>query len=115
MQSDSELINKTLSNDLFAFDQLMKRYERLVYKVCYGFGKSKENALDITQNVFLKVYQKLSSFKGNSTFKSWLIKISYNEGVNWVRKNQKFRKNDPMENESEYPSLSISSDRKAHV
>ena len=99
MLNDFELINKTLAGDLFAYDELMKRYEELVYKVCYGFGKNRENTMDITQNVFLKVYQKLSSFKNKSLFKSWLIKISYNEGVNWVRKNQKFQINEPVENE----------------
>ena len=108
--NDIELIEKTLSGDLFAYDKLMRQYEKLVYKISYGFGRNKENAMDITQNVFLKVYQKLSSFKGKSSFKSWLVKVAYNDGVNWVRKNQKHSMNDPVEDESNFPILSISNE-----
>ena len=110
MLNDIELINKTLSGDLFAYDELMKRYERLVYRVCYGFGKNREDTLDITQNVFLKVYLKLSTFKNKSIFKSWLVKVSYNEGINWTRKNQKFKNDDAVEDENDYPALSISTE-----
>lgn len=108
--SDFELIKNTLSGDLFAFDELMKRYDHLVYNVSYSFGKNRENAMDITQNVFLNVYHKLSTFKSKSSFKSWLIRISYNEGINWVRKNRKFNMQDLVEDENDYPSLSISTE-----
>lgn len=110
MLNDFELIDKTLSGDLFAYDELMKRYEHLVYRVCYGFGKNRENALDITQNVFLKVYLKLATVKNKSTFKSWLIKVSYNESLNWSRKNQKFINDEPIQNASDYPSLTMSAE-----
>jgi RNA polymerase sigma-70 factor (ECF subfamily) len=110
VQNDSDLIQKTLDDDLTAYDELMKRYEGLIYKISYGFGKNKENALDITQNVFIKSYQKLATFKGNSSFKSWLVKISYNEGVNWVRSNQKFSKQENIDDHLELPSISLSNE-----
>ncbi|KAA3617709.1 MAG: RNA polymerase sigma factor [Calditrichaeota bacterium] len=110
MHNDLELINKTLANNLSAYDELMQRYERLVYTISFGFGKNKENALDITQNVFIKCYQKLSTFKAKSSFKSWLTKISYNEGVNWVRSNQKFSKHESIDEHLDLPSIALSNE-----
>ncbi len=45
--------------------------------------------MDISQNVFLKIYENLGQFRGDSQFKTWLTRISYNEGRNWIKKNQK--------------------------
>ena len=88
-KNDNGLIKEILEGNLSSFNILMQKYERYVYTIAFGFGKNQDNALDITQNVFTKVYQKLSSFRKESSFKSWIAKISYNEGVNWVRTNQK--------------------------
>ncbi len=110
MHNDFDLIQKTIDGDLTAYDKLMQHYERLVYKISYGFGKNKENALDITQNVFIKSYQKLASFKGKSSFKSWLVRISYNEGVNWVRSNQKYSNQENIDDHLELPSLAFSNE-----
>jgi RNA polymerase sigma-70 factor (ECF subfamily) len=84
-QSDLVLIQETISGAMSSFDQLMHRYERLVFKIAYSFGGSRENALDITQTVFLKVFDKLSTFRTEASFKTWLLRITYNEGINWVR------------------------------
>lgn len=97
-ETDMELIIKTLEGDLTAFDLLMQHYQKLVYQISYSFGKNKDNALDISQNVFIKVYQKLSTFKAKSSFKSWLSKITYNEGINWVRANQKHLNHQSIDN-----------------
>lgn len=88
-KNDNGLIEEILEGNLSSFNTLMQKYERYVYTIAFGFGKNQDNAQDITQNVFTKVYQKLSSFRKESSFKSWIAKISYNEGVNWVRTNQK--------------------------
>lgn len=95
--SDHELIEQTLNGSLQAFDTLMERYQRLVYKIAYGFGKSRENSLDITQNAFLKVYENLSSFKGKGQFKGWVARIAYNEGINWTKKNRYFEKSEILD------------------
>jgi RNA polymerase sigma-70 factor (ECF subfamily) len=87
--SDQELIIRTLDGRLEAYDELMERYQRLVYKLAFGYAKSHEGALDLTQNVFLKVYRKVGSFRGKSQFKTWLIRIVCNEGVSWIRANRR--------------------------
>ncbi len=88
---DELLIAKTRQGSTECFDVLMQRYERDVYRVAAGFGTTRDNALDICQNVFLKVYRALPSFAGRSSFKTWLLRIAYNEGVNWVRSRQRSR------------------------
>ena len=87
--TDETLITETLGGRLEAYDQLMQRYERLIYKVAYGYTRSRESALDLTQTVFLKVYRKLGSFRGRGHFKTWLVRIACNEGVSWVRANRR--------------------------
>ena len=89
-KSDIDLINETVSGNLQSYDTLMIRYQEFVHTIAYNFGKTNENALDITQDVFLKVYKKLNTFKENSTFKTWIGKVAYNESVNWSKKNKKF-------------------------
>ena len=87
--SDQELIAQTISGRLEAYDELMARYQRLVYKICRGYTDSHECALDLTQSVFLRTYSRLSSFKGQSAFKTWLVRITCNEGVSWIRANRR--------------------------
>jgi RNA polymerase sigma-70 factor (ECF subfamily) len=89
--TDQELIEQTLEGRLEAYDQLMSRYQALIYKTAYGFGKSRENALDLSQSIFLKAYRKLGAFGGRSQFKTWLLRLAYNEGVNWLRANRRHR------------------------
>ena len=96
-KSDMDLINETITGNLKSYDNLMTRYQDYVYTIAYNFGKTKENALDISQDVFLKVYKKLNTFKENSTFKTWVSKVAYNESVNWSKKNKKFLYQDDVD------------------
>ncbi len=67
----------------------MQRYERLIYKISSLYGPTREDALDITQNVFLKAFRKLDSFRGESSFKTWLVRIAHREGLNWIRSHRR--------------------------
>ena len=82
---DEVLIEKTLAGSLECFDVLMQRYQKDVFAVARGYTRSVDDALDICQNVFLKVYRKLDTFAGRSSFKTWLVSITNREGLNWVR------------------------------
>jgi RNA polymerase sigma-70 factor (ECF subfamily) len=84
-QGDHVLIEEVRAGTAGAFEEIMKRYEQLVYVTCYAYAGSREDALDITQNVFIKVYQKVDSFRGSGSFKAWLLRIAHNEGLNWIR------------------------------
>lgn len=87
--SESEIINEVRSGSEESFDKLMVNYQSHVYNVAYSFTKNPENALDISQDVFIKVYKNLNSFRGESQFKTWLTRIALNESQNWLKKNKR--------------------------
>ncbi len=69
-----------------AFEQLVRQYERQIFRVAQHITQSREDAEDITQDVFLKAYQKLEQFKGNSKFSTWLVRIAVNESLMRLRR-----------------------------
>jgi RNA polymerase sigma-70 factor (ECF subfamily) len=93
---DRALIDQARAGSTGAFEEIMKRYERLVYVMCFAYAESREDALDLTQNVFVKVYDNLGSFRGSGTFKAWLVRITHNEGLNWVRGRQRRGEHDEL-------------------
>lgn len=112
--NDTGLIQDAVGGNLSSFNTLMQKYEKYVYKIAFGFGKNQDNTLDITQNVFIKVYQKLSTFKMQSSFKSWLAKVTYNEGVNWVRANKNLKKHDTFD-ENDDPQVAVISNEDEYL
>ncbi len=80
-----EAIVKT--NDTRLFEVLYDRYATMVYNKCYGFANGVDEAKDLTQDVFLRVFIKLASFKGKSKFSTWLYAFTYNHCVNYVTRN----------------------------
>ena len=81
-RSDDELVAAARSGEGEAFDELMRRYERLVYKLVFGFAGERDEALDLVQAVFLKAFRSLAAFRGEASFKTWLLRIAYHEGIN---------------------------------
>ena len=86
--TDEELVYKIIeTNNSHLFAILYDRFSKVVYNKCYGFSKSKEEAEDLTHDVFIKLFVKLRSFKGNSKFSTWLYSFTYNFCVNYVQRN----------------------------
>ncbi|MBU8872011.1 MAG: RNA polymerase sigma factor [Gemmatimonadales bacterium] len=83
--NDLELIDEIRSGSRAAFDQLIRRHEKFVYRVAFSYTSDRESALDISQNVFIKVHRKLEAFHGNSTFRTWLARVAQNESLTWLR------------------------------
>ncbi|PWH82046.1 RNA polymerase subunit sigma-70 [Algibacter marinivivus] len=93
--SDEDLVEAIVkTNNTLLFEILYDRYAGLVYNKCYGFAKDEHEAKDLTQDVFLKLFVKLASFKGKSKFSTWLYSFTYNHCVNYVTRNtaKKFEK-----------------------
>ncbi|HJQ98085.1 MAG TPA: RNA polymerase sigma factor [Candidatus Polarisedimenticolaceae bacterium] len=88
--TDDELIAEIGSGSDLAFDRLMRRYRRLVYRVAYGYTGDSDGALDVVQETFLKVHTRLGSFRGEGTLKSWIVRIAANEAMNWNRATWRF-------------------------
>ncbi|MEN8966244.1 MAG: sigma-70 family RNA polymerase sigma factor [Polaribacter sp.] len=86
--SDEALVFKIVeTNNAELFAELYDRFSRLVYNKCYGFSKNKEEAEDLTHDVFIRLFVKLRTFKGNSKFSTWLYSFTYNYCVNYVQRN----------------------------
>ncbi len=86
--SDEDLVKAIVSsNDTLLFEILYDRYSKMVYNKCRGFSKSDDEAQDLTQDIFLKLFVKLSTFKGKSKFSTWLYAFTYNHCVNYVNRN----------------------------
>jgi RNA polymerase sigma-70 factor (ECF subfamily) len=84
--TDQELVAAARGGESEAFDALMRRYERLVYRVAHGFVCEREAALDLSQAIFLKVFRSLDGFRGESSFKTWLLRIAYHESINETKR-----------------------------
>jgi len=86
--SDEALVEAIVkTNDTLLFEVLYDRFAPMVYNKCYGFANGVDEANDLTQDIFLRVFVKLASFKGKSKFSTWLYAFTYNHCVNYVTRN----------------------------
>jgi RNA polymerase sigma-70 factor (ECF subfamily) len=83
--SDQALVSEIRSGSSVAFERLMRRYERLVFRVAYGFTRDAASAMDVTQETFLKIYSRLESWRGEGELKNWIARVAAHEGMNWKR------------------------------
>lgn len=83
--SDLELVEKVKTGDRKAFSELVRRHQRSVLRLSLRFVKDMDTAEDVTQEAFIKAYEKLNSFEGRASFKSWLFQIAVNTARNKIR------------------------------
>ena len=84
--SENKIIADVLAGNTRAFAQIMERYAPRVFAMAAGMTGNQDDAADATQEIFAKVFTSLSSFKGNSSFSTWLFRISYNMILSRLRK-----------------------------
>jgi len=84
--TDIELIKRTLSGDQQAYALLVKNYQRYVFTLALRFTKSREDAEEVAQDSFIKVYKSLGSFKQESKFSTWLYTVVYTTAMTSLRK-----------------------------
>lgn len=91
---DNDLINKIVEeNHTHLFAVLYDRYSSTVFNKCLSFVKSKEIAEDLTHDIFVQLFSKIKSFKGQAKFSTWLYSFTYNFCVNYIQRD-KFKKNE---------------------
>ncbi len=83
---DILLVNRAREGDVQAFEQLVKQYDRQVFRIAQHITQNREDAEDVVQDAFLKAYEKLEQFQGNSKFYTWLVRIAVNESLMRLRK-----------------------------
>jgi RNA polymerase sigma-70 factor (ECF subfamily) len=79
---DAALVARCQAGETAAFDVLVERHRRQVYQLCYRFVGNHEDASDLAQDVFLRAYRALGTFKGNSAFGTWLYRVAVNVCLN---------------------------------
>jgi len=84
--NENELIKLILQGERDKFRIFVEKYQQLVFRTCIGFVHNKEDADDLTQEVFIQAYQSLPDFKMKSAFSTWLYRIAVNASLNKVRK-----------------------------
>lgn len=91
MNNDETLVRKFKHGDKGVYKEIIESYKPYVYTICISVLKNKEDSEDVTQEVFVKIYFSLKKFKGSSSFKTWIYKITYNSCLTFLKKrNRKF-------------------------
>lgn len=98
MVDEKEIIERLKKNEKDIFRTVVEKYQPYVMNICIGFLHNKEDAEDITQEIFIEFHQSVSKFRGDSKLSTWLYRISVNKSLNHIRKNKKFKKHVRMEN-----------------
>jgi len=88
-KSDRFYIDIILKGDVQAFSYLVDKYKDMVFTLSFRILKNRENAEEVAQDSFVKVYQNLKKFKSKSKFSTWLYRIVYNTAISRVRVKQK--------------------------
>jgi RNA polymerase sigma-70 factor, ECF subfamily len=83
---DSQLVDRARSGDKRAFRILVERYQKRVYGIAYGVVRNEEDALDVSQEAFIKVHRNLARFQGTSSFYTWLYRIVVNLCIDQKRR-----------------------------
>jgi len=88
VNDDSRLARLASEGDEEAFETIVRTHEKTIYNVAYRMVRSHDDALDITQTVFIKAYRKLHTFKPGHKLFSWLYRIAVNESISHLRRSR---------------------------
>jgi RNA polymerase sigma factor RpoE len=82
---EMELVKRAREGDMGAYDDLVRRYQERIYATIYHMTSNHEDANDLAQESFIKAYQALKSFKGGSSFYTWVYRIAVNKTINFLK------------------------------
>ena len=91
LMDDKELIEKIVAKDHEAFKVMVDRYQALVLNTCYDLLGNRQDAEDVSQEVFFQVYKSVNKFRGEAKLSTWLYRIAVNRSLNFVRDHKRFR------------------------
>lgn len=96
-ENDIELVRRVLTGDKEAFRSLVERYQNYVFSVAITIIKNREEAEEVAQDVFIKVYKQLGSFQQRSQLSTWLYTITYRTALDYARRKRPYT--EPIERE----------------
>ena len=83
---EAQLVSAAKAGDVAAFEELVNRYERKIFRLGMNITQNREDAEDVMQEAFLKSFKNLDRFQGDSRFYTWLVRIAVNEALMKLRK-----------------------------
>jgi RNA polymerase sigma factor (sigma-70 family) len=83
--ADLELVQRSQQGDTVAYDELIRRYQERVFATIYHMTSNHEDANDLAQETFIKGFSALRSFKGDSSFYTWIYRIAVNKTINFLK------------------------------
>jgi len=84
-EEESSLVRRAREGDMSAYDDLVRRYQERIYATIYHMTSNHEDASDLAQESFIKAFQALHSFKGGSSFYTWIYRIAVNKTINFLK------------------------------
>jgi RNA polymerase sigma-70 factor, ECF subfamily len=96
---DLELVHASKNGDVAAFEQLVKRYDRTLFRIAQHVTHNREDSEDAVQEAFLKAFQHLGEFREDSKFSTWLIRITLNQSLMKLRKQRRTIREVSLEND----------------
>jgi len=101
-KEDQHYIDATINGDTRAFSVLVERYRHMVFTLAVRVLKNHEEAEEVAQDVFIKAYTALSTFKGSSKFSTWLYKIAYYRSLDCLKKQKRNLNTSSIDSDTEY-------------
>jgi RNA polymerase sigma-70 factor (ECF subfamily) len=105
-RSDFEVIRQVLNGETVAFELLVRRYEQTIFHLALRMTRNAEDAKDLAQEAFVQAYRSLASFRGHSSFSTWLHRIAVNLCLNHLKA---ARREDPVEADGSVPDVRANS------
>lgn len=102
---ENRMVKKAINGDCDAFEQIVLTYEKKVYNIAYQMFNNEQDAYDVSQEIFIKLYKNISSFKFDSSFSTWLHRLAVNTCIDAYRKrkrqlsSQAYSIDEPVEND----------------
>ena len=84
-EDETVLVKRAREGDLLAYDELIQRYQERIYATVYHMTSNHEDANDLAQEAFIKAFHALKSFKGGSSFYTWVYRIAVNKTINFLK------------------------------
>jgi RNA polymerase sigma-70 factor (ECF subfamily) len=109
-----EIISQAAQGDLKAFEAIYKETSSFVYNVAFRVVGNKEDAQEVVQEVFLTVHQKLKEFRFQSSFKTWIYRVTANQAINMAKKTSK-TKNKTFEYDEQVHPVAVAADVEAKI
>jgi RNA polymerase sigma-70 factor (ECF subfamily) len=106
-RNDQQHIDDIINGDHNAFSFLVDRYKNLVFSLALKMLKNREEAEEVSQDTFLKVFKSLDKFKGESKFSTWIYKVAYNTCLDRLKKNKREQHVVPIDEYTEHEVKTI--------